>query len=297
MNSTSSYIRPDNIPQTMGGDGASLDSRLAGVIALMEKAPIRPGQKILDVGMGSGQLSTWLSERGLLVSGTGLELGSYCDVNLLRSRGIEVVPCAANAMPFEDCTFDAVVMSHVLEHCPNVRSALDEAGRVLKDGGWLLVFVPLQTLHVSAGHVSMGWSVGQLMYTLLAAGYCVKDGRFITWSGSVCGFVRKDSKFFLPPLRCDRGDLSILGKQGFFPRPLGSRDGSDDGFLGPIGALNWDANHVRQLHSSDSRKLQVARAIARLIPSRLRLPIAQLLTSMGVTLCEVHNTNPSYLAS
>ena len=281
----------------MGGDGATLDSRLAGVFALMEKAPFKPGQKILDVGMGSGQLSTWLAGQGLVVTGTGLELESYCDVNLLRSRGIEVVPCSAHAMPFEDCTFDLVVMSHVLEHCPNVRSALDEAGRVLKDGGWLLVFVPPHTLHISAGHVSMGWSVGQLMYVLLTAGYRIKDGRFISWSGSIAGFVQKDSKFCLPPLRGDRGDLSILGKQGFFPRPIKSRDGSDDGFLGPIGAINWDPNHVHQLHSSSSRKLKTVRAIARLIPSRLRLPIAQLLASAAGTLCEVHNTNPPYLGT
>jgi SAM-dependent methyltransferase len=207
----------------------------------MEQAPISPGQKVLDVGMGSGQLSMWLAAKGLLVTGTGLEVESYdCDIKLLQSRGIQIVPCGADCMPFEDDTFDAVVMSHVLEHCSDVRSALIEVRRILKDGGWLMVFVPPHEMGVSAGHVSIGWSVGQLMYVLLAAGFWVKDGRFISWSGSVCAFVRKDGQFRLPPLRGDRGDLHILGKLDLFPRAIKSRDGYHDGYLGAIGALNWE---------------------------------------------------------
>jgi SAM-dependent methyltransferase len=297
MERTSNYVRPDNIPENMGGDGATLGARLAGVFDLMKKAPITSGQKVLDIGMGSGQLSTWLAQQGMQVTGTGLELESYCDVGALRSRGVEVVPCGAESMPFQDGTFDAVVMSHVLEHCPNVRLALKEVWRVLKEDGWLFVFVPDHALDVSAGHVSMGWSVGQLMYVLLTAGYGVKDGRFITWSGSVCGFVQKKSRLELPALRGDRGDLSILGKQGFFPRPIKTRDGFDDGFLGPMSALNWDTEHVQQLYAADRLNLRIARTAARFVPGRFRLPLAQLLNRVATVFCEVHNTNPPYLGN
>jgi SAM-dependent methyltransferase len=297
MESTNAYRRPSHIPETMGGDGEGLDSRLAGVFALMQKAPLQAGQKILDIGMGSGQLATWLAGRGLQVTGTGLELESYCDVGALRSQGIAVVPCGADRMPLETGTFDAVVISHVLEHCPNVRSTLDEARRVLKDDGWLLIFVPSQALDVSAGHVSMGWSVGQLMYVLLTAGYRVKDGQFVTHAGSVCAFVRKEANPVLPALRCDRGDLNILGKLGLFPLPIQSRDEFDDGFLGPMGALNWDAAHLRELRASDEWKFRLVRAAARLIPGAVRLPVAQMLSVIARTICEVHNTNPDRLGS
>lgn len=291
------YVRPDNIPQAMGGDGVNLDARLKGVFDLMRKAPINSGQKILEVGMGGGQLAKWLAQQGMFVTGTGHEIASYCDVDDLRSQGIEAVPCDVNSMPFDDCAFDVVVMSHVLEHCLDVHSALKEVRRVLKDQGWLLIFVPGHGLDVSAGHVSMGWSVGHLMYVLLVAGFRVKDGRYITHAGSVCGFVRKDSQLLLPPLRGDRGDLNILGKLGFFPLPIRSRDGFNDGFLGPMGALNWDLDHVRELRSRAALGTRLTYLASRMIPRGQRLRLARILTSVGKVLCEIHNTNPAELGN
>lgn len=47
------------------------------------------------------------------------------------------------AMPFEDASFDAIICSHVLEHVPDDRRAMDELWRVLRPGGWSLVLVPL----------------------------------------------------------------------------------------------------------------------------------------------------------
>jgi GT2 family glycosyltransferase/glycosyltransferase involved in cell wall biosynthesis len=52
------------------------------------------------------------------------------------------------AIPFEDASFDAIVCMEVLEHLPghlrDVRQVLREFARVLKDGGKLLVEVPLE---------------------------------------------------------------------------------------------------------------------------------------------------------
>lgn len=48
------------------------------------------------------------------------------------------------ALPFTDGEFDAVLCSHVLEHVPDDRRAMNELYRVVRPGGWALVGVPLK---------------------------------------------------------------------------------------------------------------------------------------------------------
>jgi len=44
-----------------------------------------------------------------------------------------------------NAAFDAVICSHVLEHVPDDRRAMAELRRVVAEGGWCLVMVPLDT--------------------------------------------------------------------------------------------------------------------------------------------------------
>jgi SAM-dependent methyltransferase len=291
---SSAYVKPAAIPSDMGGSIVQVDSRLRGVLQLLEKAPLAPGQSVLDVGMGSGQLSTWLAEKGLRVTGTGLEMESYStDLAKLQALGVQTVSCYADSMPFEDASFDIVVMSHVLEHCPNQALALSEAKRVLKDSGQLLVFVPPYTSAICAGHVSIGWNVGQLIYVLLLAGFSVKDGSFIEWSGSVCGFVAKCNGMKLPALRGDRGDLQILSRAGMLPLHIKSADGFDDGFCGDIGAINWDAAHLEVLTRTSSRVRRTLSLIASFLPLR----VAFLLFRLSRLIETSHRVNPPVLTT
>ena len=46
-------------------------------------------------------------------------------------------------MQFGDSSFDAIICSHVLEHVEDDRRAMRELFRVLRPGGWCLIFVPL----------------------------------------------------------------------------------------------------------------------------------------------------------
>ncbi len=62
--------------------------------------------------------------------------------------------CSKNVMvkmditdiPFPDCSFDAVLCCHVLEHIPDDRKALKELYRILIPGGWGILQVPLSML-------------------------------------------------------------------------------------------------------------------------------------------------------
>jgi Methyltransferase domain len=46
-------------------------------------------------------------------------------------------------IPYAECTVDAILCSHVLEHIPDDRKAMSELYRILKPGGWAILLVPL----------------------------------------------------------------------------------------------------------------------------------------------------------
>jgi SAM-dependent methyltransferase len=48
------------------------------------------------------------------------------------------------SLALRDCTFDAIICVHVLEHIPDDRRAMSELHRVLKPGGWAILQVPLE---------------------------------------------------------------------------------------------------------------------------------------------------------
>jgi SAM-dependent methyltransferase len=57
-------------------------------------------------------------------------------------EGLDFVTAAAEKMPFEDDTFDGVLLNEVLEHVIDQEQALREIHRVLAPGGHIAVFSP-----------------------------------------------------------------------------------------------------------------------------------------------------------
>ncbi|MHB9035621.1 MAG: class I SAM-dependent methyltransferase [Armatimonadota bacterium] len=236
----SGYKMPEFIPCDMGGVGDVLDERLDEVIRLLGCAPINDLHSFLDIGFGQGQLTKWLCRMGKSVTATGIAFDSYCcDIEQFRSEyGVLVEECYVDNMPFADKSFDGVIMSHILEHCPNMQLALQEVRRVLLDTGYLFIFVPPHSDRVCAGHISVGWNIGQLMYVLLLNGFDVKHGMFTRLGHNVAACVRKNLQP-LPPLRGDRGDIAILNQHDLFPVPVHTSDGYNDSFNGNIRSINW----------------------------------------------------------
>lgn len=232
------YGKPDYLQNDYIGD--ELDKRLSTIVRMLRQAPLDRLNTFLDVGMGQGQLTKWLSEQGKKVTGTGMALASYgAQYDDLRQKyGVRIEECSAEQMPFPDKSFDAVLMSHVIEHCGNVQSVLQEARRLLNDDGYILIIAPPHADTVFSGHVSVGWSVGQLMYLLLINGFDVKNGQFAQIGWNVAGFCPKLLSP-LPPLRGDEGDIHILNEHDLFPLPVNNVNGSHDYFDGTIRSLNW----------------------------------------------------------
>jgi len=158
---------------------------------LVEQMAIKPGQRILDVGCGTGTLALLIKERHPQSEVVGLDPDPQILAIARRKAvhsGAEVQFDAgyADRLPYPDAGFDRVISSLVFHHLirQTKRGALAEAYRVLRPGG---------ELHIAdigrAGGVPMRLAVRPIV--LLDGTDRVKDnlaGRlptFITDSGFI----------------------------------------------------------------------------------------------------------------
>lgn len=95
-------------------------------------------KKILDVGAGTGRLSVMLSKAGAVVTALDVS-GEMLNILSKKDHKIETVIGEAESLPFGESTFDVVTAAFLVVHLKNPKFFMDEAYRVLKDGG-LLVF-------------------------------------------------------------------------------------------------------------------------------------------------------------
>lgn len=103
---------------------------------------VRPGDRALDVGCGDGAFTAVLAEAGARVIGvdvaqTALDRAGARDQEL----DLRLIPIDG-PLPFEDCRFDLVWASEVLEHVVDTARWLSEVRRVLNPGGRLLITTP-----------------------------------------------------------------------------------------------------------------------------------------------------------
>ena len=108
-----------------------------------EAAAIRPGQRVLDVACGTGALTSAVAERvGPQGSVVGLDVNpEMLEVARRKLARIEWREAPAEALPFPDTAFDAVVSQFGLMFFTDRVAALREMWRVLRPGGRLAVAV------------------------------------------------------------------------------------------------------------------------------------------------------------
>lgn len=66
----------------------------------------------------------------------------YLSGDIASKRAMERIDITSISYPDE--SFDIIYCSHVLEHVPDDRKAINEFYRVLKQGGWALIVVPMK---------------------------------------------------------------------------------------------------------------------------------------------------------
>ena len=142
--------------------GKGLDIRKTTV----ELAQIKPGESVLDVGCGTGDLAIAAKA---LAGPTGEVYGTDADPEMIdlaqrkaAQAGVEVTfrVDLIEGMTFPDERFDVVLSSFMMHHLPGdlKRAGLAEIYRVLKSGGRLLIV----DMESSSGG-SLGQRVSELM--------------------------------------------------------------------------------------------------------------------------------------
>ncbi|MFC2015652.1 class I SAM-dependent methyltransferase [Chloroflexota bacterium] len=101
-----------------------------------------PGDRILDIGCGRGEIVRQCVELG--ASAVGLDY-SQAAVEIARRDGTrDTVRAGATGIPFPACSFDKILFMEILEHLDDsdLATALDEIKRVLRPGGRMVGSTP-----------------------------------------------------------------------------------------------------------------------------------------------------------
>jgi len=93
-----------------------------------------PG-RLLDVGCGGGAHAGAFAEHGWTATGVDV---SRAQLDLARSRGVEVVEADAASLPFEDASFDAAASIFTHTDVDDFAAVVRETARVLRPGGALV---------------------------------------------------------------------------------------------------------------------------------------------------------------
>ncbi|WP_206050947.1 class I SAM-dependent methyltransferase [Nocardioides speluncae] len=167
-------------------------------------AAVGSGGRVLDAGCGAGRLSRYLADRDLAVEGVDLSPGMVAmarrDHPDLRFRVGSI-----SDLPYESGVFDGVLLWYSTIHTEreHQQRLYDEAGRVLRAGGHLLVgFQAGEGMHdTSATYAPYGHDVTLVRYRFQAE-------EVIEWltSAGLPAIARFDRR----PVGAERDDQVIL---------------------------------------------------------------------------------------
>jgi SAM-dependent methyltransferase len=116
----------------------------AGIANPFSLRPLEPGERVVDVGSGSG-FDALLAGRAVGADGAVIGV-DMTDEMLARARrnaeqlgatNVEFVEGFAEQLPVEDGWADVVISNGALNLCSDKRVVFSELHRVLRPGGWL----------------------------------------------------------------------------------------------------------------------------------------------------------------
>jgi demethylmenaquinone methyltransferase/2-methoxy-6-polyprenyl-1,4-benzoquinol methylase len=106
----------------------------------LERAGLRPGMRVLDVGTGTGLLAR---EMVHVLGTSGRVVGLDPSWRMMaagrRRLSVRFVQGVGERLPFADKNFDFLTMGYALRHVPDLDQTFEEYRRVLKPGGRLLL--------------------------------------------------------------------------------------------------------------------------------------------------------------
>lgn len=124
--------------RTWGAGGEKYDQVSRGIADAIEHAvdalDPQPGERILDVATGTGWAARRIAARGAVV--TGVDLGAeVIEAAKALSSGIDFRVGDAEALPFPDNHFDAVISTFGVMFARDPEAVARELARVVRPGG------------------------------------------------------------------------------------------------------------------------------------------------------------------
>lgn len=104
----------------------------------LERAQLKPGMRVIDVGVGTGMVAR---QAARLTGDPALVVGIDPSAGMLASarvpNGVILREGRAEQIPYPDASFDFLSMGYALRHITDLETAFREFYRVLKPGGRL----------------------------------------------------------------------------------------------------------------------------------------------------------------
>lgn len=132
----SGYMLATYVPSGLMGLNRARDQ-----IRHMFLADVKPG-KLLDVGCGNGIFLHRMHNLDWSVTGIDFDAKAIEYAKKMHGGDLTFINTDLSSARFADNSFDAVTMSHVIEHVPDPVGTLIEIRRILKSGGRLVVTTP-----------------------------------------------------------------------------------------------------------------------------------------------------------
>ena len=204
-------------------------------------------ERVIDLGAGLGRHTGYMLERGVIVTAVDRVLTDslnqiltrYYDFGAFLQGDVTDVPLLKKESQV------AIWSSHTLEHLTDPLSTLWHWRSLLRPGGILAVVVPPFKTETVGRHVFTGWTVGQLMLTLLRCGFDIRTGAYCRHQYNICAIVRRSET----PPQIEPNDEMLVRLHHLFPpsiegeilarrrtNPFGETISS---FEGDIASLNW----------------------------------------------------------
>jgi 2-polyprenyl-3-methyl-5-hydroxy-6-metoxy-1,4-benzoquinol methylase len=116
-----------------------LPRRRESVDASVMHLPYWPGGRLLEVGCGGGAILRILSDLGWQVEGVDFDPSA---VENARGKGLTVHLGRLDTLGLPAARFNAIVLSHLIEHVHDPRALLRECLRLLHPEGTLVILTP-----------------------------------------------------------------------------------------------------------------------------------------------------------
>ena len=107
---------------------------------LLPLLALQAGQRVLDLGGGTGRVAQHLVKHGVQVIVADLSLPMLREAS--RKDLLKVVNSASEQLPFTANSFERILLVDSLHHVIDHRQTLQEAWRLLKPGGRLVIEEP-----------------------------------------------------------------------------------------------------------------------------------------------------------